>query len=76
MQLFDLLVQLATDTAQENMPMTQTVTQPSTSITLTDAAIAKAAQLIAAEEQEGLFLRVAVRPGGCSGMSYERNADV
>ena len=41
-------------------------------ITVTDVASDKVKQLIAAEASEApLFLRVAVRPGGCSGMSYE-----
>lgn len=40
-------------------------------ITLTDAAAAKVAELIAAENEPGLALRVAVRPGGCSGFAYE-----
>jgi iron-sulfur cluster assembly protein/iron-sulfur cluster insertion protein len=41
------------------------------SIVLTDAAIAKVAELLAAEDDKSLVLRVAVRPGGCSGFSYE-----
>ena len=40
-------------------------------IVLTAAASAKVAQLIAAEGDATLALRVAVRPGGCSGFSYE-----
>jgi iron-sulfur cluster assembly protein/iron-sulfur cluster insertion protein len=40
-------------------------------ITLTDTAASKVAELIASEGEEGLALRVAVRPGGCSGFSYE-----
>lgn len=41
-------------------------------IALTDAATAKVKDLLASEEGgEALFLRVAVRPGGCSGLSYE-----
>lgn len=40
-------------------------------ITLTDTATAKVGDLIKAEGDEGLALRVAVRPGGCSGYSYE-----
>ena len=41
-------------------------------ITLTDAAIAKVAELIAAEAaDEVLALRVAVKPGGCSGFNYD-----
>ena len=40
-------------------------------ITLTDNATVKVGQLLAAEGAEELALRVAVRPGGCSGFSYE-----
>ena len=40
-------------------------------ITLTDGAVAKVADLLAQEDGDGLALRVAVRPGGCSGYSYE-----
>jgi iron-sulfur cluster assembly protein/iron-sulfur cluster insertion protein len=40
-------------------------------ITLTDNASLKVKELIAQEGQDGLMLRVAVRPGGCSGFSYE-----
>jgi iron-sulfur cluster assembly accessory protein len=40
-------------------------------ITLTDAAAVKVRQLIDQEGDEGLALRVAVRPGGCSGFAYE-----
>jgi iron-sulfur cluster assembly protein/iron-sulfur cluster insertion protein len=40
-------------------------------ITLTDNAAVKVKDLIAAEDEPGLALRVAVRPGGCSGFSYE-----
>ncbi len=47
------------------------VTETSDTITLTDTAITKVAELIAQEGQDDLALRVAVRPGGCSGFSYE-----
>jgi iron-sulfur cluster assembly protein/iron-sulfur cluster insertion protein len=40
-------------------------------IAITDTAATKVAELIAAEGDEALALRVAVRPGGCSGFSYE-----
>ena len=40
-------------------------------ITLTDTASTKVKELIAQEGDENLMLRVAVRPGGCSGFSYE-----
>ncbi len=40
-------------------------------ITVTDKASAKVKTLIAEEGDDALALRVAVRPGGCSGFSYE-----
>ena len=40
-------------------------------ISLTDAAATKVQELITAEGDTALALRVAVRPGGCSGFSYE-----
>jgi iron-sulfur cluster assembly protein/iron-sulfur cluster insertion protein len=40
-------------------------------ITLTDTAATKVKQLIDAEGEDDLALRVAVRPGGCSGFAYE-----
>ena len=40
-------------------------------ITLTDTAASKVRQLLDAEGADDLALRVAVRPGGCSGFSYE-----
>lgn len=40
-------------------------------ITLTDTASSKVKELIAQEGDDALMLRVAVRPGGCSGFSYE-----
>ena len=40
-------------------------------ITLTDTAANKVQDLITQEGDETLMLRVAVRPGGCSGFSYE-----
>jgi iron-sulfur cluster assembly accessory protein len=40
-------------------------------ITLTDNAAVKVRQLLEAEGAADLALRVAVRPGGCSGFSYE-----
>ena len=42
-----------------------------TMITLTDNAANKVKQLLEAEGATDLALRVAVRPGGCSGFSYE-----
>jgi iron-sulfur cluster assembly accessory protein len=39
-------------------------------IVLTEAAANKVRELMEREEQENLSLRVAVQPGGCSGMRY------
>jgi iron-sulfur cluster assembly accessory protein len=40
-------------------------------LAITDTASSKVKELIAAEGNPELVLRVAVRPGGCSGLSYE-----
>ena len=40
-------------------------------ITVTESAAAKVKALIESEGDDALALRVAVRPGGCSGFSYE-----
>jgi iron-sulfur cluster assembly protein/iron-sulfur cluster insertion protein len=41
-------------------------------VALTDTAVAKVAELLAEEEgSDSLVLRVAVKPGGCSGYSYD-----
>ena len=40
-------------------------------IALTDNAATKVKDLISQEGDDALMLRVAVRPGGCSGFSYE-----
>ena len=47
------------------------VQDSSTVFTLTDVAAEKVKNLIEAEGNPELVLRVAVRPGGCSGLSYE-----
>ena len=45
-------------------------------ITLTDGAVAKVAELIAAEGvDEVMALRVSVKPGGCSGFNYDMYFD-
>jgi iron-sulfur cluster assembly protein/iron-sulfur cluster insertion protein len=55
--------------------MTQILTiksnQPQKAVSLTEMAVVKVRELIQAEGEPGLALRVAVRPGGCSGFSYE-----
>ena len=47
------------------------VSQETPLITITDGAAAKVRSLLEAEGDTSMFLRVAVRPGGCSGFSYE-----
>jgi iron-sulfur cluster assembly accessory protein len=47
------------------------VQDASTVFSITDAAADKIKSLITAEGNPELVLRVAVRPGGCSGLSYE-----
>src|ERR1019366_5313219 len=58
-----LTVSLSTSTAK--------LGQRPSPVTLSDAAVAKVTALLEQEGDEGLALRVAVRPGGCSGYSYE-----
>ncbi len=42
-----------------------------TGISLTEVAVAKVAALLAQEGRDDLNLRVAVQPGGCSGLKYQ-----
>jgi iron-sulfur cluster assembly protein/iron-sulfur cluster insertion protein len=48
-----------------------TIQQESPVITITDSAANKVRELLEAEGDAAMALRVAVRPGGCSGFSYE-----
>ena len=50
-------------------------TQPEKTVNVTDAAVEKIRELVEAEGDAGLALRMAVRPGGCSGFSYEMYFD-
>lgn len=40
-------------------------------VVLTEAAGVKVSALLAAEDRDDLFLRLAVQPGGCSGLRYQ-----
>ncbi|MCD9622827.1 HesB/IscA family protein [Rhabdothermincola salaria] len=51
--------------------MTTTEQRAQPVMMLSDAASTKVAQLLSDMDEEGLALRVAVRAGGCSGLSYE-----
>ena len=46
-------------------------TSASTGILLTEVAATKVASLLAQEGRDDLTLRVAVQPGGCSGLHYQ-----
>ncbi|TSA21836.1 MAG: iron-sulfur cluster assembly accessory protein [Actinomycetales bacterium] len=58
---------MSTDTSQD---LTITAA-PATGIVLTDVAAAKVAALLIQEGRDDLNLRVAVQPGGCSGLRYQ-----
>ena len=49
--------------------------KPARAVTLTPGAVTKVRQLIIAEDDSSLALRMAVRAGGCSGFSYEMYFD-
>ena len=51
--------------------MTTETNTTTTGIALTDVAAAKVAALLAQEGRDDLYLRVAVQPGGCSGLRYQ-----
>ncbi len=51
--------------------MSTTETTGTDIITITDGAAQKVSELLAVEGNPELALRIAVRPGGCSGYSYE-----
>ena len=58
-----------TDTSETTAADPAAVAAPGFS--LDSAAVRRVAELLAAEGDDTLVLRVAVRPGGCSGFSYE-----
>jgi iron-sulfur cluster assembly accessory protein len=51
--------------------MTETTAAPASTVQLTDAASSKVRQLLDQEGRDDLRLRVAVQPGGCSGLRYQ-----
>ncbi len=53
------------------MTDTQTETTNPTGVTLTDFAAGKVKALLEQEGRDDLRLRVAVQPGGCSGLRYQ-----
>ena len=53
------------------MTTTETQTAPAHGVTLTQVAADKVKQLLAQEGRDDLRLRIAVQPGGCSGLIYQ-----
>ena len=49
--------------------------KPTRAVSLTPGAVTKVRQLLVAEDDPSLALRMAVRAGGCSGFSYEMYFD-
>ena len=64
-------VEIATGTPVACAQSSRSPQEAPSVITLTDTAASKVKDLIEAEGEPNLALRVAVRPGGCSGFSYE-----
>jgi iron-sulfur cluster assembly accessory protein len=58
------------DTGQTQQGTGETAEAP-TSVVLTDTAAAKVKHLLDQEGRDDLALRVAVQPGGCSGLRYQ-----
>jgi iron-sulfur cluster assembly accessory protein len=52
-------------------PQTTEATSTATGVMLSDAAAVKAKALLDQEGRDDLRLRVAVQPGGCSGLKYQ-----
>ena len=50
---------------------TEQATEPASGIVLTDTAASKVKSLLEQEGRDDLALRVAVQPGGCSGLRYQ-----
>jgi iron-sulfur cluster insertion protein len=55
--------------------MERAMSDPERSITITESAARRLAELIAAEPGDGLMFRVAVTGGGCSGFQYNFSFD-
>jgi iron-sulfur cluster assembly protein len=59
--------------------MTETTTAPAAAkkppIQLTESAVRQVKALLAKQDRPGLFLRVGVRGGGCTGLSYVLNIE-
>ena len=61
----------ATETATVSATVSATESETAVGVILTDPAAEKVASLLAQEGRDDLALRVAVQPGGCSGLRYQ-----
>ncbi len=57
--------------AQQAAPPAPAADAPSTEVILTEAAALKVKALLEQEGRDDLALRIAVQPGGCSGLRYQ-----
>ncbi len=60
-----------TDTATSTEPTTEAPSTAAHGVGLTDAAAGKVKSLMTQEGRDDLRLRLAVQPGGCSGLIYQ-----
>src|SRR5438309_5929284 len=58
-------------TVQDTNATEQSTTEQASGVVLTDGAAAKVKHLLDQEGRDDLALRVAVQPGGCSGLRYQ-----
>jgi iron-sulfur cluster assembly accessory protein len=58
-------------TVQDDATTVTESSAPATGVTLTDGAAAKVKALLEQEGRTDLALRIAVQPGGCSGLRYQ-----
>ncbi len=61
----------ATAAAPATEPATEIASQPATEVVLTETATEKVKALLDQEGRDDLALRIAVQPGGCSGLRYQ-----
>jgi len=59
------------DTVTESVTIGSAPAEVTESVTLTAEAAVKVRELLQSEGREDLRLRIAVQPGGCSGMQYQ-----
>jgi iron-sulfur cluster assembly accessory protein len=60
-----------TATGTTQIDLTTQAEAPATALSLTDSAAVKVRALLEQEGRDDLRLRVAVQPGGCSGLQYQ-----